>query len=148
MERSIDRKEDTELKMTGTHAWFFLKLKSKTCIQKDASIQSGDPVADEEGAGDSVGEHVCSIDTVVLEGGLEGGNEGLGEGSFGEEVAEQIGNAKGDIEGVGEEGGAHQRGEELFANQSENSRQHGGRGNESGRAGEPGLLRRLSHCPS
>ena len=62
-------------------------------------------------------EHARGFFALLGLGGGEHGHEGLAEGAFGKQTPKQIGNAKGDVEGVGQRVGAKDRGHEQVAHQ-------------------------------
>ena len=60
------------------------------------------------------------------------GHERLAECAFGEQAAQQIGNAEGDVEGVGERTGAKSRRHEEFSHQPRDAGSEGEQGDKGG----------------
>ena len=72
------------------------------------------------------GETEGGLLALALMGAGEERHEGRGEGAFGEEAAEEIGQALGDEEGIGDRPGAERGGDEHVADEAEDAAGRGG----------------------
>ena len=109
-------------------------------VREENAQQADHGDGHEEEVDDEVGEPHRRLGTLPLLDLREGRNERGAHRPFSEEIAEQIRYPEGDLEGVDRESRAEEGGEDLLADEAEDTAQQGGQRDDAGGSREPGFL--------